>query len=242
MQIKADAKVFRFFDLPSELRLRIYDYLLVPRNDTLDLDPGNYRNIAPRLSCFLVSHRMYEEAYHVFFGSQNQPVRLFPVHGRFFHTKKPLLARLGARQRSAVAVIELRLGPGWSAPPRCWHVGESLGLADCTTLSTLKIFVECDPSDDYFHGFRGEGKTKESYQIFCVDLLRGILQQVPSLHTIELDAPPGVDRNAPLVLALKREIAEGGKKLVMGPLRGWLDEKDGGGLIGLESAMAAIQI
>ncbi|KAI7166098.1 hypothetical protein KC318_g21395, partial [Hortaea werneckii] len=78
---------FRFFDLPSELRLRIYEEVLLV-HDTLDLEPSNYRRILPRLALFLVSRRMHEEAYRVFYA---QPLRLFPVHGRFFYTKKPLL-------------------------------------------------------------------------------------------------------------------------------------------------------
>ena len=36
----------------------------------------------------------------------------------------------------------------------------------------------------------------------------GILAQVPSLETVEIDAYPGVKKDAPLVMALRRRIEE----------------------------------
>ena len=231
-----------FFDLPSELRLRIYDFVLLSRPRTIDLDPLNYRQIAPRLTCFLVCHRMHEETYPIFYGSHDHPIRLFPLKDRFFHKGKPILSRIGPRYRAAVTTCELRLGPGWSAPPKSWHTGESLGLVDCVSLRTLKIFIEIDPSNQFFEGFRGKGNTKESYQIFCVGILRGIMEQVPSLKFVELDAYPSVTKDAPLVLALVRQIYAAGRRVVWGPLRGWEEKGDGGGQIGLENAMAAIRL
>lgn len=182
---------------------------------------------------------MHDEAYPVFYS---QPIRLFPTHGRFFHTKYPLLARLPAHYRSVVTTLELRLGPGWSNPPRCQNTNPSLGLGDCTSLRTLKIFVECDPSDSIFTGFRGKNATEETYKWFCIDLLRGILDQAPSLVTVEIDAYPAVKKEAPLVMALRRKIEEKGKRLVWGPLRGWEKEGDEPGLIGLEKALAGMGI
>jgi len=180
---------------------------------------------------------MHDEAYPVFYS---QPIRLFPTHGRFFHTKQPLLARLPLRYRNVVAALELRLGPGWSNPPRCQHTRPPIGLLDCTSLRTLKIFVEIDPSDTVFAGFRGKNATEETYKWFCVDLLHGILEQVPSLETVEIDAYPAVKKEAQLVMALRRKIEENGKRLVWGPLRGWEKEGDEPGLIGLEQALAGM--
>lgn len=203
------------------------------------LDPTNYRLLHPRLAIFLVSKRMHNEAYPIFYS---QPIRLFPTHGRFFHTKHALIARLPTRYRSAVTTVELRLGPGWSNPPRCQNTGPWLGLADCTSLRRLKIFVECDPSDSIFAGFRGKGATEDTYKLFCMGLLRGIMEQVPSLESVEIDAYPSVKREAPLVMSLRRTIEEGGKKMVWGPLRGWEKEGDEPGLIGLEKALAGMGI
>lgn len=183
---------------------------------------------------------MHNEAYPVFYS---QTIRLFPTHGRFFHTKAPLLARLPTHYRSVITTLELRLGPGWSNPPKCQNTRlPSLGLADCSSLRTLKMFVECDPSDPIFAGFRGKNATEETYKYFAVDLLLGILEQVPSLQVVEIDAYPAVKKEAPLVMALRRKVEEGGKRVVWGPLRGWEKEGDEPGLIGLEMALAGMGI
>lgn len=197
----------------------------------------NYRLILPRLSLFLVSRRMHEEAYPVFYS---QTLRLYPYHGRFFHTKKPLLARLPSHYRNAVKTVELRLGPGWSKPPACQNTNDTLGLTDCTHMRLLKIFVELDPSDSIFTGYRGKNATEETYKWFCVDLLLGIIEQVPSLETVEIDAYPGVKKDAPLVMALQKTVADVQLRLTWGPLRGWEKAQDEPGLIGLEKAMAGM--
>jgi len=234
--------VFPWWSLPSELRLRIMEMVLLVPGRTIDLDPTNYRVIRPRLSLLQVSHRMHDEACPVFYGSHFQAIRVYPIHGRFFHTKKPLLARLGQRYRAMISTVELRLGPGWSAPPKCWNTNDTLGLKECTSLRTLKIFIECDPSDDIFHGFRGRGNSKDSYKIFCIGLLQGIIDQVPSLKTIELDAYPSVGKSAPMVLAIVAKATETSKTIVWGPLRGWEDDEDYGGHIGLEKQLAALEL
>ncbi|KAI7095354.1 hypothetical protein KC352_g39123, partial [Hortaea werneckii] len=192
------------------------------------------------LALFLVSRRMHEEAYRVFYA---QPLRLFPVHGRFFYTKKPLLQRLPPPYRAAVNTIELRLGPGWTKPPRCqdtWR--EELGLQDCSNLRKVKIMVEIDTSDSIFLGFRGQNATEDTYKFFCLELLRGVLVRVPSLETVEIDAYPGVKKDSPLVSALRRLVQNerSSIRLTWGPLRGWEKEGDEAGEIGLERAMAGL--
>lgn len=239
------ARKLHFFDLPAEIRLKIYELVLVRPSSTIDLDTLNYRIIRPRLSCFLVCRRMHHEAYHVFYGSTQQPLRLFPTSptaGRLLYTNKPLLYRVGPRYRSAIRAIELRLGPGWSKPPRCWHTGEQHGLVDCISLRIIKIFVEIDPSGDFFDGFRGHGNTKDTYKVFCANILRGIFEQVPSIEIVEFDAFPAVSQDTSLVRTLMAEASEAGKRITWGPLRGWREESDIGGLIGLENAMAAMGI
>lgn len=150
--------------------------------------------------------------------------------------------RLPMHYRTCITTLELRLGPGWSAPPKCQNINESLGLQDCSSLRTLKIFIELDPSDTIFAGFRGRNATEDTYKHFSTALLVGILEQVPWLETIEIDAYPGVKKEAPLVMALVRRVEEYGKKLVWGPLRGWEKEGDEPGLIGLEKALASMGI
>lgn len=182
---------------------------------------------------------MHEEAYPVFYS---QTIRLFPYHGRFFHDKHALLARLSPRYRNVVTTIELRLGPGWTRPPRSQHTKPSLGLSDCTSLRVLKIFVECDPSDDFFNGFRGKDSNENTYKYFSVNLLLGIISQVPSLEAVEIDANPGIKKTSPLVVALRDKVQEHGKRLVWGPLRGWDKERSEPDMIGMGHAFAAMAI
>lgn len=198
----------------------------------------NYRLILPRLSLFLVNHQMHEEAYRVFYS---QTVRLFPTHGRFFHTKKPLLLRLSTRYRRSINSMELRLGPGWSAPPRGQKITPELGLVECRNLKILRIFVECDPSEQVFAGFRGKNATEDTYKNFCLDLLAGIYERVPSLEVMELDAFPAVKRDSPMILALQWQARQHGKTLVWGPLRGWANPVDQP-VLGLEQLMVNMSL
>ncbi|KAF2168503.1 hypothetical protein M409DRAFT_53168 [Zasmidium cellare ATCC 36951] len=229
---------FRFFDLPSELRLRIYEELLWA-NRPVDLDPDNFRMILPRLALFLVSRRMHEEAYRVFFA---QTIRLFPQTNRFYHTKKPLLQRLPIHYRNVINTMDLVFGPGWTKPPRCQNIKPDLGLLDCTNLRTLKIFVTIDPSEPVFNGFRGEGATEDTYKWFCVDLLRGILEQVPSLETIEIDANTSVKKHGPLLSALRRTVEAGKKRLIWGPRKQLDTDEEEPEIVALDGAMASMAI
>lgn len=211
--------VFRFFDLPSELRIRIYQYVLfIDYGDgTIDLDYYNNRRVAPRLTCFLACRQMHNEAYPIFYGSPQQPFRLFPTGGNVYKTKKPLLERIGPTYRGAINTLELRVGPGWNKVPKCWHTGPSLGLADCISLRNLKVFVQIDPTDKTWQGYHGEGNDENTYKTLCVNWLQDILEQAPSVMKIELDAYEGVELNSPLVHALASIASSADKKLVWGP-------------------------
>ena len=210
---------FRFFDLPAEIRLRIYEEVLV-LPDTIDLDPKNVNRIVPRLAIFRVNRQAHEEAYRVFYGSNT--FRLFPVHGRFFHTRHPLLSRLPARYRSAMTALELRLGPGWTAPPKCWAVTPRLGLSDLAALRRLNIFIECDPaSDAVFAGFR---RSESFYTDFCRDLLLQVLLLVPALQVVHFDAWESIKRDSPLLTALVELSRGAGKSLTYGPHRAWSEQ------------------
>ncbi|KAI9847709.1 MAG: hypothetical protein M1837_001957 [Sclerophora amabilis] len=189
----------RFLDLPAELRTKIYQMVLVV-DGTIDLDPENVRRIAPRLDLFQTSRQIHKEAYHVFYGGNT--FRVFPLHGRFFHTKYPLLSRMTPRYRAAIKSLELRLGPGWTSPPKSWAIGPILGLKDATSLLVLKVFVECDPSHDVFKGFR---VGKDFYTCFSGDLLRNLIAALPSVVEVQFEAYPSVSRSGPL---MSRLIAE----------------------------------
>jgi hypothetical protein len=209
---------FRFLALPYELRLRCYEQLLVVPT-TIDLDPANTRNLVRPLRLFLVSHAVHAEASRVFYSRNT--FRVFPTHGRFFHTKWPLLSRFPRTYRSYITKLELRLGPGWTKPPKGWVVDGRLRLADAKAVYMLKVFVECDPaSSEIFEGFR-HGEGEQFYTSFCVGLMRGLFSQLPAVSRVEFDAYPSVSRSSPLLKALVDEAKLGQKKIVWGPERGW---------------------
>ena len=160
---------------------------------------------------------MHDEASRVFYGRNT--FRIFPIHGRFFHTKKPLLARLPAQYRAHITKLELRLGPGWTKPPKGWVADDRIGLADAAKARLLKVFVECDPASDMiFEGFR---IGQDFYTEFCVDLVRSILAQVSSLREVEFDAYPSVQKTSPLLQGLQNEAKAEQKRITWGPERGW---------------------
>lgn len=212
----ASGEPFRFFSLPYELRLRVYELLLLfPK--TIDLDSANARSLAPFLRLFLVSRGMHAEASRVFYAGNT--FRIFATHWRFFHIREPLLARLPPVYRSYMTKLELRLGPGWSAPPESWQVSSQLGLADATKVHLLKIFVECDPaSHPVYEGYRN---GEDMFTRFCVNLVRALFTKIPSIAKVEFDAYPSVSKTSPLLQALIDEMKAANKKILWGPERGW---------------------
>lgn len=214
-------QAFRFLDLPAELRIRVYEFLLGVEG-VVDLDPANHRHISPRLSIFLASRQLHEEAYRVFYGKNT--FRVFSTNGKFFHTKHHLLSRLSPSYRAAITTMELRLGPGWSAPPKRWIVNNKLGLSDCKALRQLKVFVEIDPScHEIFRDFR---LPDDLYTRFCTGLLQSTLAKVPSIVEIQFDGNPSVKKSGQLMTALFAEAIAVGKMITYGPERGWSDEYD----------------
>lgn len=213
---EVERQPFRFFDLPYELRLRVYEELLIfPK--TIDLDPSNYCTVAPALRLFLASHRMHDEAARIFYGRNT--FRVFPIHGRYINRKHPLLAWFPRKYRVLLTRLELRLGPGFTKPPKCWVVDSRLGLATVKKVYLLKIFVEIDPaSNEVFEGFR---VGNNFYTEYCVGLLRGLLAQVPSISDVEFDAYPSVSKSSPLLAGLIEETKLNQKHIAWGPERGW---------------------
>ncbi|RWA09105.1 hypothetical protein EKO27_g6003 [Xylaria grammica] len=210
---------FRFLDLPSELRLKVYEYHFANTGRVLDLDPDNYKRIHQKLAILRTCRTIYVEASYSFYSTH--PVRVFPTHpGRFFKTKKPLLARMKPGQRACINSLELRLGPGWSKPPRGWEVNPALGLNQCVNVVKLTVFVECDPGNDIFKGFRQPGGF---YEAFSKKLLTGILEEMPWVQRVEFDAWPSVKKSGALMAGLIDLITSRSLKITWGPERGWTD-------------------
>ena len=212
---------FRFLDLPAELRVRVYEILLGVEG-TIDLDPANHQHINPLLSIFLVNRQLHEEAFRVFYGKNT--FRIFSTNWKFFHTKRHLLSRLSPSYRASITTMELRLGPGWSAPPKRWIVNNRLGLSDCKTLRQLKVFVEIDPScHEIFRDFR---LPHDLFTRFCTNLLQKILAKVPSIVEIQFDGYPSVKKSGKLMTALFTEAIAVEKMITYGPEHGWSDGYD----------------
>ncbi|OLN86592.1 hypothetical protein CCHL11_10137 [Colletotrichum chlorophyti] len=216
------AKPFPFMALPSELRLKIYDYYFEGAEGVIDLDPDNYKRLHKKLGIQRTCRTIYNEVSHYFYSSRT--FRIFPTHpGRYFKTKKPLLARMKPTSRSHLTSLELRLGPGWSKPPRGWVVNPALGLQDCINVRRLTVMVECDPSDGIFNGFR---RSDGFYEGFSRSLLTDILDQMPWLDAVYFDAWPSVKKSGAMMRGLLEVAAVNGRKIRWGPERGWTDGPD----------------
>jgi hypothetical protein len=215
------AHPFRFFDLPAELRLRVYELLLV-LPQTLDLDPENARTVAPHLRLLCTSRQLHDEASRVFYSRNT--FRVFPVHGRYINKKHLLLACLPRRYRAHLTRLELRLGPGFTKPPKGWVVDSRLGLAATTRVFKLRVFVQIDPSSHPSFDGLMEGQY---YTEYCVGLVRSLLAQVPSVREVEFDAYPGVDKSSPLLSGLLEETKLNQKMITWGDERGWDSIVDG---------------
>ncbi|KAI0397420.1 hypothetical protein F5Y17DRAFT_372365 [Xylariaceae sp. FL0594] len=215
-------KPFRFLDLPSELRVKVYQHHFANTGHVLDLDPDNYKRIHQKLAILRTCRIIYGEASYTFYSSH--PVRIFPTHpGRFFKTKKPLLARMKPGQRACLASLELRLGPGWSKPPRGWEVNEALGLKECVRVTKLTVFVECDPGNDIFKGFRQPGGF---FEAFSKRLLSGVLDEMPWVRQVEFDAWSSVKKSGALMTGLLELVESRGLRIIWGPEKGWTDAEE----------------
>ncbi|KAL7944219.1 hypothetical protein V8C42DRAFT_326186 [Trichoderma barbatum] len=217
---RVPATPFHFLSLPSELRVKIYEYYFEDDGEALDLSPENYKRIHKKLGLMRVCRLLHEEATYYYYGTRT--FRLFPTYpGKYFKSKKPLLARLKPRQRECLTSLELRLGPGWNAPPKGWAVNDALGLKDCIGVHKLKVLVECDPSDGIFKGFR---RSEGFYEAFSRTLLGNVIAALPAVRTVEFDAWSSVKKSGAMMSGLIKVAADAnGMSIRWGPERGWTD-------------------
>jgi hypothetical protein len=216
---------FRFLDLPSEIRLRIYDlvlftpYRLKPRraNGSVGASAKN-PPIAPfrvRVALFLACRRIHDEATDYFYSALT--FRVFPIQD---WSRTPTVRALPGRHKAAVRTIELILGSSWTSPPREWVVNNRLGLEKMVRVRTLKVFLECDPSHPVFEGFR---ISPGFYTDFAGKILKQILERLPHVVQVEFDGYPSVSRNGSLMKRLLDEARAAQKAILWGPERGWSD-------------------
>lgn len=212
-------KPFPFMDLPSELRVKVYNYYFADVGPVVDLEPGNFAAIHKKLCILRVCRQMYHEASHAFYSSKT--FRIFPIDGRYSKTKKGLLARLKPQSRAHITSLQLRLGPGWSKPYRSWVVNDLLGLKDCGDVRLLSVFVEVDPSDGVFDGWR---KSNGFYEEFSQNLLGDILQELPHVNLVEFDAGRSVKKAGAMMQSLLEVTRAKKREITWGPERGWTDD------------------
>ena len=209
---KIPSEPFRFFDLPAEIRNRTYDYALFSKPGYRD---AKGRRKSSRLACLLVNRQMHDEAAYMLYSTTRFP--LFFVQA--FETP-PLVSELSSRYQVYVTNLKMILGPSWTDPPKHWKVTPRLAkcLKRLTTLQTLRVFVEFDPSHPAFEKYR---RSYSFYTDFCGDLLREVLKAMPQLQYVELDGNSGVDVNGPLVSRLRNEAEDEGKEIKWGKEADW---------------------
>lgn len=219
---RVPSKPFPFLTLPSEIRIKVYEHFFDDDNaeDVLDLGPDNYKRYHRKLGLMRVSRQVHDEATHVFYSTRT--FRVFPTHpGKYFKSKRPLLARLKKCQRECITSLQLRLGPGWGAPPRGWLVNDALGLKEFTSLRKLDVFVECDPSDGVFKGFR---RSEGYYEAFSRRLMSQVIEALPNADTVMFDGYSSVKKKGAMMQGLLEEARNLELTVCWGPEHGWTDE------------------
>lgn len=108
-------------------------------------------------------------------------------------------------------------------PPRGWVVNPALGLKDCVNVRYLTVYVECDPSDGVFKGFR---RADGFYEGFSRDLLEKVLAELPSVDRVYFDAWTSVKKNGAMMRALLETAVSQERKICFGPDRGWTDKEE----------------
>jgi hypothetical protein len=198
---------FPFFQLPAEIRNRIYRLILFSK-------PG-YRIIDGRLrpcrtAIMTASKKTHQEAAYVLYSSWS--FRIFPLQD---FTPAPVIQELRPMYRAMVTRLEVTLGSSWTSPPKSWRVSKLLArrLSKLSAVQTLNVFVELDPSLPMFEKYR---VSLDFYTDFCGDLLRDVLVCMPQVSHVEINGNPGVEVTGPLVKRLLREVEAKDKTYAIG--------------------------
>ena len=94
----------------------------------------------------------------------------------------------------------------------------ALGLSDCVNVRKLTVFVEVDPSDKVFHGFR---KADGFYEMFSRNLLDDVLGGLPALERVHFDAWSSVKKSGAMMTGLLDVAATRGRQICWGPENEW---------------------
>lgn len=206
------APPFPLFSLPSEIRNRIYTFVLF---SSTCKGPKSRPNCRRPTSLFLTSSQIHREASYIFYSTHT--FRLFPLQ-EFL----PLLtvSELPPTYRPLVTNVELILGPSWTAPPKSWKVTQRKArtLQQLSQVRCLRVFIQVDPSHPVFAQFR---VSHGFYTEFAGTLLRDVLGAMPQIEFVQLDGNPSVQMDGPLVSRLRSEIEAQGNMVRWGKDRGW---------------------
>lgn len=211
-------QTFPFFDLPPELRVKIYSLVLFDPKQKRLRRREQQSQFFPlqRIHILIVCKRFHTEAAHCLYSSL--AFRIFPLQD---YSRIPAVIDIPSLQyKRSIRSLQIALGSSWTHPPRSWKVDEKLGLHHMDRVHTLEIFVQCDPSHPVFEGFR---VSKGFYTGYAGALLKEVLGVLPSLRWVQFDGNPSVEKSGDLMTRLISEVSKSGKKILWGPARGWKD-------------------
>lgn len=90
-------------------------------------------------------------------------------------------------------------------------MNHKLKLEKCHNVRVLKVFVECDPSQPSFKGFR---ISETFFTDFASGLLRECVKRLPALEVVSFETFPSVQWDGDLMIKLQDEAKKAGKRLV----------------------------
>lgn len=201
--ITDDSDPLPFFNLPGEIRNRIYNLVLFSKPEYRRADGTR----DSRLAVLFASKKFYREASYVLYTTHKFLV--FPLQQ---FNPIPTIRDLPLHYQVLVTNLEIKIGSSWTSPPSSWRVSKGLErvLKRLKNVQTLTIFVELDPSDPIL---KIKKHIHEAYVDFCVDLVEDVIEAMPKVSYIRLDGNPGVNKHGPLVSRL-REAAEAQNKTI----------------------------